>query len=295
MRRRGRERQGAEHELERRAFEGTARGGWGGQQLGGHDRLAPGRTLGGRVDVLREAQRSIRHALEAGEARHVDHVRAAIALHDVHAEEVDAERRPAASRQGRQLGRGCKRAALLLVGGAGERGPEHAEQLAADRVDLASRPIRRVVALGEHRLLDRRQRRELGGVRDHRDARSPGAAGRLKDQRAAVQRGQELAHMGRHERLGHGHPRRLEHAKRDDPVPQQRRHGVGIEQRGPGAVQVRRHAHRQVAPVLEHIQVIVEAHPRDVDQVVPEMQRLGRHAPLREQCHGRRDVALVGE
>src|SRR2546430_13230633 len=55
---------------------------------------------------------------------------------------------------------------------------------------------------------DRPKGRELGRVPNHR-ALPPGAEVRFDDQRTAVQRGEELARMGRNERLGDRHPRQL--------------------------------------------------------------------------------------
>ena len=292
--RRRRGRQGAEHELHRRPVEcagGAHRAR--GQGLRGDDRLAAGRAPGGLVDVPRHTPGGVRYALEAGEARHVDDIRVAAAFHDIDAEQVDPERRPAASRDLHKLRRERARAAVV-VGGAGGPDAEHARQLSSDRVDPAVRPVRRMVALGEHRLLDRPKGRELGRVPNHR-ALPPGAEVRFDDQRTAVQRGEELARMGRNERLGDRHPRQLEHAERHDAVAQQRRDGVGIEQRGAGSVEVRGDAHRQVAPALEHVEVVVQARLRDVEQVVAEIQELRRRAPAYEEPHDLLGVAQVRE
>ena len=50
------------------------------------DGLAGEHALGGRVDVVREPQRRVRNALEAGEAVDVDDVRSAVAEDEVQAE-----------------------------------------------------------------------------------------------------------------------------------------------------------------------------------------------------------------
>ena len=101
--------------------------------------------------------------------------------------------------------------------------------------------------------------------------------------------------MRRHERLGHGNASRAEGPRRHDPIAQQRGHGIRIEQRGAGAVQVRRHAHGQVAPRLQHVQVVVQAHLGHVDQVVAEMDGVRGNAPLLEQADDGRHVAPVRE
>src|SRR6266550_8137609 len=123
-------------------------------RVAGNDRLAARHPLGGRVDVAREAPGTVRHAFEAREARDVDDIRAAFALHDIEPEEVDSERQSAASRDVLELGSEGERVTPLFVGGAPWANPDHAEALAPERIDLAvRRPVRRVVALGEHRLL----------------------------------------------------------------------------------------------------------------------------------------------
>src|SRR5256886_11559576 len=145
--------------------------------LAGNDRLAAHGALGGRVDVAREAPGTVRHALEAREARDVDDIRAAFALHDVEPEEIDSECRSATSRDVLELGSEGERVTPLFLGSAPRANPDYAEPFAPERVDLAvRRPVRRVVALGEYRLLHGPERRQLGGVRDHRTAPQPGAA-----------------------------------------------------------------------------------------------------------------------
>src|SRR6266550_4712595 len=246
--------------------------------------------------MAREAPGTVRHALEAREARDVDDIRAAFALHDVEPEEIDSECRSATSRDVLELGSEGERLTPLFLGSAPRANPDYAEPLAPERVDLAvRRPVRRVVALGEYRLLHGPERRQLGGVRDHRTATQPGAAVRPYDQRSPIERREELAGVGRDEGLGHRHPGRSEDPERHDPVAQQHRDRVGIQERGAGAVEIRRHAHSQVLAVLEHVQVVVEAHPRDVDQVVAEMQRSRRGAELAEQADHLRHAVLVRE
>jgi len=88
----------------------------GGQRVAGNDRLAPDRALGGGIDVSRQALRSVRHAFEAGEARDIDDIGAAVALHHVHTEQIDAERRSAASRDVLQLGSERERLARVSSG-----------------------------------------------------------------------------------------------------------------------------------------------------------------------------------
>src|SRR6266566_2024834 len=65
---------------------------------------------------------------------------------------------------------------------------QHAEQLRPDRVHQAIGPVRRMVALGEHRLLAGAQRRELRRVGDDLGAVLLVAAVRLDDERPAVER-----------------------------------------------------------------------------------------------------------
>src|SRR6266550_2869295 len=77
-------------------------------------------------------------------------------------------------------------------------------------------PQRRVMSLREHRLADRRQRRQLGRVAHHVNALARGAARqfpiRLDHERAVLERGTQLVDMGGDERLRGGHARRLEDA-----------------------------------------------------------------------------------
>src|SRR5207247_9054921 len=103
---RGRRRggQGVLHELERRGLERAVSAlrvrGW---RPGRPNRLAASRALGGRVDVPRQAGWSVGHPVEARQAPHVDDGGLTTALPDVHAEEVDAEGRPAPSGDVREL------------------------------------------------------------------------------------------------------------------------------------------------------------------------------------------------
>ena len=263
------------------------------RQLGGHHRLAAHGALGGREDVGRHAPGRVRHAAEPGEARHVDHVRPPAALHDVDAEEVDAEGGATPVHDVGELGRD-REGSARFVRPRGP-GPEHAEQLGPDRVHGPIRPVRRMVPLSEQWLLDGRQRRQLRRVRDHFGSVLLVAAVRLDDERAAVQSGQQLARVRRGERLGHGHARGPEHPERHDPVAQQGRNRVGVEQLGTGPMQIRRHTHREVAAALQDEQVMVRAHAGDVDEVVAEMQRLGRRPPLPQPAHNLAQVAIFGE
>src|SRR5207245_6002259 len=157
-------------------------------------------------DIVSEAPRRAGHAPETREALHVDHVGSSTALHDVHAEQVDAERRAATTGEVRELAGEGKQRALRLAA-------QHAKELAADRVDLAWRPVQRMIALGEDRLLDRPQRRELRRVPHDLGTRAvrPRATVRLDDQRAAVEGGEELARVGRDQCLGYGHARGLQY------------------------------------------------------------------------------------
>src|SRR5881398_3087500 len=62
-------------------------------------------AVGRRVDVLGHPPGRLRYTAEPGETRHVHHVRAAAAHHDVDAEQVDAEGRAAATCDVHELGR----------------------------------------------------------------------------------------------------------------------------------------------------------------------------------------------
>src|SRR5207248_9852801 len=107
------------------------------------------------------------------------------------AEQVDAGGRATAARHVRQLGR--EREGGVRGGGA----TQHAEQLRPDRVHDPVGPVRRVVALGEQGLLDGAERRELRGVGNYLGTVLFVAAVRLDDERAAVQRRQQLAGVRR--------------------------------------------------------------------------------------------------
>src|SRR6266567_4490658 len=73
-----------------------------------------------------------RSKVEPRNARDVDDIGAAFALHDIEPEEVDSERRSAASRDVLELGREGKRVASLLRERAGGPNPDHAEAVAPD-------------------------------------------------------------------------------------------------------------------------------------------------------------------
>src|SRR5207247_9214520 len=89
--------------------------------------------------------------------------------------------------------------------------------------------------------------------------------------------------------------RSTEYPECHEPVGAHRRDGVWIEERGTGAVEVRRHAHRQVALILQDVEVVVEALLRDIKEVVAEMHRVRRRAQRPERSHDLGYVALVGE
>src|SRR5205809_703357 len=71
----------------------------------------------------------------------------------------------------------------------------------------------------------------------------------------------------------------LEDAQLDDPVAQRGRGGIRVEQRGARRVERGGDAHREVAFVFEDVEIVVDADPRQLDQLVTEMHRLGGGAP----------------
>src|SRR5207247_7480196 len=141
-----------EDQIQGRAAERAVSGrGLDGERVAENDRLAAHGALSGRVDVAREAPGTVRNALEAREARDVDDIRAAFALHDVEPEEIDSECRSATSRDVLELGSEGERLTPLFLGSAPRANPDYAEPLAPERVDLAvRRPVRRVVRSEEH-------------------------------------------------------------------------------------------------------------------------------------------------
>src|SRR5205807_7222730 len=70
--------------------------------------------------------------------------------------------------------------------------------------------------------------------------------------------------------------------------------GIRVEQRGARRVERGGDAHRELAFVFEDVQIVVDPDPRQVDQLVTDMYRLGGDAPLGEQPDELRHVALVG-
>src|SRR5437764_468857 len=53
-------------------------------------------------------------------------------------------------------------------------------------------------------------------------------------------------------------------------------------------------AHREIALVFEDVEIVVDADPRQLDQLVTEMHRLGGGAPRSQQPDDFRHVALIG-
>src|SRR2546427_464909 len=76
-----------------------------------------------------------------------------------------------------------------------------------------------------------------------------------------------------------GQAGRLEDAQLDDPVAQRGRGGIRVEQRGARRVERGGDAHREVALVFEDVEIVVDADPRQLDQLVTEMHWLGGGAP----------------
>src|SRR5882724_11021730 len=91
-------------------------------------------------------QRRVRHALETGDAGHVDYVGPSFALDQVDAIEVDAERSATAQRDVGLLGRRRERLAVFLRLRAGRKDLPDAEEPLADHVDLQVAPLGRASA-----------------------------------------------------------------------------------------------------------------------------------------------------
>src|SRR5256885_4763477 len=131
-------------------------------------------------------RRPARDAPAPGDAAHVDDVRLPLALDDVDAVEVDAERLPAAHYDLAQFCRGCERLAVLLRVGPGRENFLDAEHPATDHVHLPVAALGRVVALGEDGILSGRHGRELGDAPDDANAKAIGPLIRLDNERSPV-------------------------------------------------------------------------------------------------------------
>src|SRR2546429_8781355 len=111
-------------------------------------------------------------------------------------------------------------------------------------------------------------------------------------ERGVIERGTALVSMGGGERMWGGPARRLEDAQLDDPVAQRGRGGIRVEQRGLGRVERGGDAHREIALVFEDVEIVVDADPRQLDQLVTEMYWLGGGAPRGEQPDDLRPVGV---
>src|SRR2546423_14854747 len=100
--------------------------------------------------------------------------------------------------------------------------------------------------------------------------------------------------MGGYQRHSDRHTAVLVHAQLYDPVAQRGRGGIRVEQRGVRGVERGGDAHREIALVFEDVEIVVDADPRQLDQLVTEMYRLGGGAPRGEQPDDFRHVALIG-
>src|SRR3989442_2592751 len=154
---------------------------------GHQQRLSPGGALRCGVEVRRQMRRPVRDAPAPGDAAHVDDVRFPLALDDVDAVEVDAERPAAAPGDLAKLRRGRERLPAFFLFGPRREDLLYAEEPAADRIDLPVAALGRVVALDEDGLLTGWNRRELGDAPHDANAEAIGALIRLYDQRAPVQ------------------------------------------------------------------------------------------------------------
>src|SRR5438552_10127959 len=81
-------------------------------------------------------RRSIRHALEAGDAGHVHDVQLPLALDEVDAVQVDTERAATAQRDFSLLGGRCERLAVLLRLRPGRENLSDTEEPLTDHIDL---------------------------------------------------------------------------------------------------------------------------------------------------------------
>src|SRR5438445_10586849 len=106
-------------------------------------------------------RRPARDAPAPGDAAHVDDVRLPLALDDVDAVDVDAERLSAAHDDLAQFCGGCERLAVLLRVGPGRENFLDAEHPAADHVHLPVAAPGRAVARREYAILAGRPGREL--------------------------------------------------------------------------------------------------------------------------------------
>src|SRR3989442_14966982 len=132
-------------------------------------------------------RRPVRDAPAPGDAAHVDDVRFPLALDDIDAVEVDAERPAAAPGDLAKLRRGRERLPAFFLVGPGREDLLYAEEPVADRIDLPVAALGRGVALDEDGLLTGWNRREPRAAPPDANPEALGALIRPCDQRVPRQ------------------------------------------------------------------------------------------------------------
>ena len=150
-----------------------------------------------------------------------------------------------------------------------------------------------VVALGEHRSLDGRERGEVRRTPHDAYPLSGRTPVRLQEEGALLDRRPQLLEPRGDERLGRRHTGGLEHAEREDPVAQHGGDRIRVEDGGARLVEGGRDAHRDVALVLEHVEVVLHPHPDDIDEALRDPNRLDDRAPIGEDGRDHRHEAAV--
>src|SRR5256886_17523790 len=118
-------------------------------------------------------RRPVRDAPAPGDAAHVDDVWLPLALDDIDAVEVDAERPAAAPGDLAKLRRGRERLPAFFLVGPGREDLLYAEEPVADRIDLPVAALGQVGALDEDGLLTGRHRPEGRPPAHHANAQDP--------------------------------------------------------------------------------------------------------------------------
>src|SRR5207249_6896718 len=153
---------------------------------------APARS----VDVLGQEPGSIGYPHEASGLVDVHHVGTAGAQHHIHPEEVDAECPPAAPGNLTELRAEAKRVADLVLVGTERPDPPHPEQPSPNAEDLEVTSIRLDIALSHDRCV-RRESGQLAHVPDDPDALPTGSLVRLDDERAGLEKGDQIVSLRR--------------------------------------------------------------------------------------------------
>src|SRR5881396_3016794 len=231
------------------------------RQTSGRRPPAP-RPFGRRVEVLGHKARRVGYALVTRGRPDIDDVGLPVALDDVHAVQLRAERAATPQRDIAQLVGNRERLALFFLGSASREHLLDSEAPIADHVQLPiAASLRLVIALREDGITPRASEvevREVGAAPDDSDVVAARALIRLDHDRPVLQQGKQSVGAGRDVRGRHRHAGGLEGSSGDDLVAQCSRGWVGVDDCGAQPVKRPGEAEGEPADLVEDVQVVLD-------------------------------------